>query len=466
MKKQYQLILTILIILSLFLLSKELFLKPDKQNTIDNQSKSKIPANYSSEMLGTYRIEDLTINVSICLKSKLIYTQKIALIIENNHNKTLEWGSYYEAEKLENQYWIKQNPPWDAWTMELYRLPPEKISGMSFRTDWLDPGIYRITKYVNIEGKRDIPNRGIAIRFIIEKTDTPINTSKSPCWTSYTIDFSQYVEPESFDELYQDILKFTKYRDFFIEYYDTILGTRIESYNEFMEYINNTSCERLFLLNRSNYFGAIVWFNGNPRTWFKVLDEVNDEKADDTQNVTMGILWDTEPKILLDKPAPSAWWLEGYMDGEPTLDVLDPSIRLRRALDRNESVVVENYCQVYVNDYNNTIFVVSKSLDVNVTDAFLDIMKPGPEVSVKFRRGYASWVELEAWEAAIWGEIENIEASGVELCCFGKSENATLRIGIINITMDDVQVILTILEGKVPPGVIIFEPGYQSISIN
>jgi len=180
----------------------------------------------------------------------------------------------------------------------------------------------------------------------------------------------------------------------------------------------------------------------------------------------MGILWDMEPKILLDKPAPSAWWLEGYMVGEPTLDVLSPSIRLRRALDRNESIIVENFGQLYVNDYNNTIFIVTKSIDPNITKAFLDIMKPDPEVSVKFRRGYASWMELETWEAAIRGEIENMEASGVELCCFGKSENATLRIGVINITMDDVQVILSLLEGKVPPGVIVFEPGSQSIMVN
>jgi hypothetical protein len=190
------------------------------------------------------------------------------------------------------------------------------------------------------------------------------------------------------------------------------------------------------------------------------------EQVNDLQNETIVTLWEIEPKILLDKHTPDAWWLEGHMDGEPTPDVLSPSIRLRRALDRNESIVVENFGQMYVNDYNNTVFVVTKSLDTNVTDAFLDIMNPGPSVSVIFRQGYASWVELEEWEEAIRSEFENIRASGVDVCCFGKSENATLRIGIINISMDDVEIILELLDGKVPPGVLVFELGSKSVTVN
>jgi hypothetical protein len=173
-------------------------------------------------------------------------------------------------------------------------------------------------------------------------------------------------------------------------------------------------------------------------------------------------LWEMEPKILLDEPSPPLWWFRGSEKTASNQTYQGATDRLIDAFNAGDEVIAENYCMVYVNSRNNTVFVVVKSLSPDILERFVDVMKPDPGVSILFRKGYASFAELEEWENIIRDEIEYIESRGVKMVSFGKSVNATITIQVVDITMEQVNHILEALEGKVPPGVLVFEPGAQA----
>ena len=134
------------------------------------------------------------------------------------------------------------------------------------------------------------------------------------------------------------------------------------------------------------------------------------------------------------------------------MDILDLPGALYVFVDlENETIVF-----AILNAYNNTIWVVVKSLEPEVLDAFLEVMDPPLGVSVRFLKGPASWREVEGWMSIISDELYTFQACGVQVISLSRTENATIRIGIEDITLEKVQIVLEILEGRVPPGILVF----------
>ena len=168
-------------------------------------------------------------------------------------------------------------------------------------------------------------------------------------------------------------------------------------------------------------------------------------------------LWNRAPKISLNYDRSGVWWFKGYRSGSVNYSYQLVTERLNDDRYSNISqVITDNFCQLYVNPFNNTVFVVVKSLEPKVLDFFLDVMNPPRYVDVIFRKGEATWWELESWEALIGSELNNIWDLGVRVTSLGKTENATIGITILDIDHDKVEIVLDVLKGKVPPGILDF----------
>ena len=71
--------------------------------------------------------------------------KKLWIVIENNRNESLYFGSEWKAEKWDNGRWVYKKPPWDAWTSILLVAEPNNTTTFNVNA-FFDPGIYRITK--------------------------------------------------------------------------------------------------------------------------------------------------------------------------------------------------------------------------------------------------------------------------------------------------------------------------------
>ena len=171
-------------------------------------------------------------------------------------------------------------------------------------------------------------------------------------------------------------------------------------------------------------------------------------------------LWDGKPKVVYDFQSYS--WIDRWIVKEgPHDDAWRGSAdRLNEVLKAHSSEIIDyNFCIKYVNDYNNTIFIVSKSLDDEVKQAFLDVMKPPEKVMVLFRKGPASFIELDEWENLIFEELDTLREKGAFVLSLSKTVNGTLKLTVEDLDKQKVKIILDVLNGKVPPGILVIFKG-------
>lgn len=167
-------------------------------------------------------------------------------------------------------------------------------------------------------------------------------------------------------------------------------------------------------------------------------------------------LWDGKPKIVYDYHSRN--WIDRWLVKEGPRDdaYRKTTERLHEVLQTHSSEIIdENYCIHYVNAWNNTIFVVSKSLDDDLKQAFLDVMKPPEEVTVLFRKSPASFIELDDWEDLIIEELDTLRERGVLVISLGKTVNGTLKLTVEDLDKEKVRIILDVINGKVPPGILV-----------
>ena len=180
----------------------------------------------------------------------------------------------------------------------------------------------------------------------------------------------------------------------------------------------------------------------------------------DVEQVDVNPLWRMEPSVYYGSGPDLWWWLDrskGYNDTRPWEK--STSALNKVVYDNATTIIDENYCIQYIGAFNSTIFVVVKSLDAEVQEAFLEVMDPYPCVTVIFKKGYASWRELEKWELEIVAHIETLWENGVFVPYLAKTINATIEVGILDISHEKVEIFIDQLRGHVPLGVLVLVNG-------
>lgn len=96
------------------------------------------------------------VNVKVYPESHNISGNCLRIVIENNRDKELYWGSYWEAEKYIKGKWVLQDPGW-GWPDYLAFTKPHSFTVGDERFPFSD-GLYRITKPFMLNDKIDIVN--------------------------------------------------------------------------------------------------------------------------------------------------------------------------------------------------------------------------------------------------------------------------------------------------------------------
>lgn len=163
-----------------------------------------------------------------------------------------------------------------------------------------------------------------------------------------------------------------------------------------------------------------------------------------------------EDLTVLDHMPNNLWYMKGHRNGTDTGLYMPIGDRLSEAIQRNDTVIWRYYCQRCVNPYNNTLFVVLKNADDSVKAQILDIMKPDAGVTVVFWSGSATKGELDGWMDGISGRFSYLDTRGVRINSMGASSNATILIGIQDMTSDKVGILREeLVKIGVPLGLVI-----------
>ena len=275
-------------------------------------------ADYTSSMFETFMVsaEKTPLNLTLCMYSHIVSGKNAEVEITNNHNQTIEWGNYWEAEKLVDNYWVKQNPPWDGWTLELHILEPGGMSHLSFLIDWLEPGIHRITKNIDVQNGE----KGVPIIFYIEKTHFDVDTPKED--KPPRLNISQFDEPETVEEMLRDLQEVVGKRNIEFLRMEHMPGETVPDYHEFLELVNRTTRLYISYMNGTGYFRAEVEVGGQTYVWITFLEQVLIEEPPDEFSRNLGIILSfqdgIEPSIVKIKiPEHNATkWIQCHESGE------------------------------------------------------------------------------------------------------------------------------------------------------
>lgn len=168
-----------------------------------------------------------------------------------------------------------------------------------------------------------------------------------------------------------------------------------------------------------------------------------------------GSLWSVEPEVLSQK-RDACWWLDGYREEKTSLAYLEAAEKLNNAFyTRTSPVVREHLSQIFVNPYNNTVFVVVKGLDEFVKKELLAIMDPKSGVEIIFKNGVATLEDLETWASIIVSNWDDLEALGIKILKTAVSESGKIKVGVKDLDREKVNELVKFLENKVPKGVLV-----------
>lgn len=172
--------------------------------------------------------------------------------------------------------------------------------------------------------------------------------------------------------------------------------------------------------------------------------------------VALGDSFDTGMNVK-DEPPNDLWWLRGQARAE------DNPPAMMAVTDRLSSLIFDEkradlravYGNCYVNPGNSTVFVVLTNCDVETIAMFNAALDPPVSVRVIYRTGPASYETLEGYADAIGGAIFDLPRGVVEVNAMGITENATLLIGISEVTPAAVEALANAIRGLAPEELIV-----------
>ena len=169
--------------------------------------------------------------------------------------------------------------------------------------------------------------------------------------------------------------------------------------------------------------------------------------------------YEQESLKILDKQPRPCWWLDGYRQEKTDKSYQEAGLKLLNSYnDKTSDIVREHLGKIYVNPYNNTVFVVLKDSSDDVRSNISTIMEPSKNVKVIFRDCSYSKEELENWFNLILDYYPELEKNGVYPQSLTFSANGTLVMGVEKVNALTIDTIKAILGELLPLDALVIYP--------
>lgn len=81
-------------------------------------------------------------------------------------------------------------------------------------------------------------------------------------------------------------------------------------------------------------------------------------------------LWEKEPLIISSKTPDNLWYLKGYRNGPNNKAWKTTADTIRaKYLEKESEILTKNLGKIFVNPYNNTVFILTKSMDKDTVNS-------------------------------------------------------------------------------------------------
>jgi len=167
-------------------------------------------------------------------------------------------------------------------------------------------------------------------------------------------------------------------------------------------------------------------------------------------------LWQKEPKVLWTKTPDNLWYLNGHRNGPNNKAWKTTADAIRNAYQSNKSeTLTKNLGKIFVNPYNNTIFVLTKTVDKDIENDIQEVANSLPNVTVKIIQSPACLSDLEKWGEEIRLSLIPLQELGVDVTKAYITTNGTIALGVRDLTTNKIDILLKHLENKVPAGILV-----------
>jgi hypothetical protein len=147
------------------------------------------------------------------------------------------------------------------------------------------------------------------------------------------------------------------------------------------------------------------------------------------------------------------WWLKGYETRTWPSRYYELPVKSLLYAVHKQGMFREIFCDVFVNPYNETIFVRVTDVSEETKQEILNVMKPPPRVTVVFLEAKYPYYKLEEWVENIAKQFPKTEELGIPWTSIS-IENGTILITLEAVKPEYVKAIVNLLKGKVPLNVI------------
>jgi len=157
-----------------------------------------------------------------------------------------------------------------------------------------------------------------------------------------------------------------------------------------------------------------------------------------------------------DEPQNSLWWMKNQPQVEDNPpDLMATTDRLTTLIFNSSRTDLQAvYGNCYANPGNSTLFIVLTHNDLDTIAMYNAALDPPPSVDIVYRVGPATYTVLEGYLNAISNVAFKIPRDKVEVNEMGITENATIMIGIGQVTLEAVGVLSEAIRGLAPPELI------------
>ena len=123
-------------------------------------------------------------------------------------------------------------------------------------------------------------------------------------------------------------------------------------------------------------------------------------------------------------------------------------------LEDNTSLLSTVYGNMYVNPRTNTLYLVLTTDEPDIKNAILSMVSPSKDVTIEFRKGPATYKELDEWYEKGNKLLPSLREKGVEIGFWGITENATLLMEVVTINPYIIETIENEIENVIPKGLV------------
>jgi hypothetical protein len=121
---------------------------------------------------------------------------------------------------------------------------------------------------------------------------------------------------------------------------------------------------------------------------------------------------------------------------------------------RTSPIVYKYTSGIKIEEENSTVLIGLVNNDTLIVNKYYSIMKPPPNLTLKFFQGTASMADLDVWTNIVFEKNDQLNDNNVTITFISGTVNGTLLLGVENLNQEKIIILQRIFRDDIPMGVL------------